>query len=91
MKYLMTIMLIALSINAFSIDKYVVCMEQKLLFDVLRKEIEPRLTRLTRCVNDYMELGYVPLSGLHGTTGGVSNEGASFTFFQSLVWKGKIK
>ena len=52
MKYLMTIMLIALSINAFSMDKYVVCEERE-------------MPKLTACVNDYLDKGYKPLSGLH--------------------------
>ena len=64
MKYLVTITLIALSINAFSMDKYVVCMEKKLLFITVNMQ-SPKLTTLPKCVNDYMEKGYVPLSGLH--------------------------
>ena len=65
MKYLLTITLIALSINAFSMDKYVVCMEHKLLFITVNMQ-SPKLTTLPRCVNDYMEKGYAPLSGLNG-------------------------
>mgnify|MGYP001206141817 CR=1 FL=1 len=86
MKYLITITLIALSINAFSMNKYIVCTEQQVKDNILKTPIEPRLPRLTRCVNDNMEKGYVPLSGLHATP---INNGT--IFFQSLVYKGKKK
>jgi|TARA_R100000030_G_scaffold100345_2_gene93162 hypothetical protein len=51
MKYLLTIFLF-LSINAFTEDdNYVVC---------YKRQIES----LTKCVNDYIDKGYKPLSGL---------------------------
>ena len=67
MKYLMTIMLIAISINAFSMDKYVVCEERK-------------MPKLTACVNDYLDKGYKPLSGLHAV-----DYGSATTYFQALI------
>ena len=70
MKYLMIIMLIALSINAFSMDKYVVCSERK-------------IKELTKCVNDYIDRGYEPKSGLHGFS---RAQGAPF-WFQALIKK----
>ena len=91
MKYLVTITLIALSINVFSMDKYVVCMEQVPESYVVKSLGIGKgvLEVLTDCVNTYMEQGYVPLSGLHGTTARVNN--SHTTFFQSLVYKGKKK
>ena len=86
MKYLVTITLIALSINAFSMDKYIVCTELKVSFNVLETPIQTRLDRITKCVNDNMEKGYVPLSGLHATPINNGN-----IFFQSLVYKGRKK
>ena len=90
MKYLVTITLIALSINAFSMDKYVVCIEQNKFLSITKVKSQDKgkgvLKDLTDCVNNYMEQGYVPLSGLHGTP---VNNGT--TFFQSLVYKGKKK
>ena len=50
MKYLMIIMLIALSINTFTEDdNYVVCSERT-------------IEKLTKCVNDYIDKGYEPKS-----------------------------
>tara|TARA_Y100000591_G_C21726873_1_gene641841 strand:+ start:763 stop:948 length:186 start_codon:yes stop_codon:yes gene_type:complete len=60
-------MLIAISINAFSMDKYVVCEERK-------------MPKLTACVNDYLDKGYKPLSGLHAV--GI---GSATTYFQALI------
>ena len=71
MKYLMTIMLIVLSINTFAKDdNYVVCSERK-------------IKELTKCVNDYIDKGYEPKSGLHGFSRG---QGAPF-WFQALIKK----
>ena len=70
-------------------DKYIVCTELTVSFNVLETPIETRLPRLTKCVNDNMEKGYVPLSGLHATPNGSTDKGS--TFFQSLVYKGKQK
>tara|TARA_B100002019_G_scaffold103123_1_gene88804 strand:+ start:503 stop:715 length:213 start_codon:yes stop_codon:yes gene_type:complete len=68
MKYLMTIMLIALSINTFAKDdNYVIC-EFKRASDV------------AICVNQYIDKGYKPLSGLHAVT---KNELPRF--FQALI------
>ncbi len=68
MKYLITITLTALSINAFTKDdNYVIC-EFKRASDV------------AICVNQYIEKGYKPLSGLHAVT---KNELPRF--FQALI------
>tara|TARA_R100000773_G_C4213878_1_gene112886 strand:- start:1320 stop:1535 length:216 start_codon:yes stop_codon:yes gene_type:complete len=71
MKYLMIIMLIALSINTFTEDdNYVVCSERT-------------IEKLTKCVNDYIDKGYEPKSGLH-----VLYKGTSLPYwFQALIKK----
>ena len=71
MKYLMIIILIALSINTFTEDdNYVVCSERT-------------IEKLTKCVNDYIDKGYAPKSGLHGLTKG---SGLPY-WFQALIKK----
>ena len=73
MKYLFTITLIAISINAFSMDKYVVCEERE-------------MPKLTACVNDYLDKGYKPLSGLHAVTK-MGNGAGIPVYFQALIKK----
>ena len=51
MKYLLSLFLF-LSINVFTADRYVVC-------------ANTTLTVMKKCVNDYLDLGYKTLSGLH--------------------------
>ena len=72
MKYLITIMLIALSISTFAKDdNYVVCQERK-------------MPKLTACVNDYLDKGYKPLSGLHAVT--KTGNGAGIpVYFQAMI------
>ena len=61
MKYLMTILLIALSINTFAKDdNYVVCEDSV-------------LSNLVICVNKQIDKGYRPLSGLHAVTSAKNN------------------
>ena len=68
MKYLVTIMLMASSINIFAKDEnYVVC-EFKKSSDV------------AMCVNQYIDKGYKPLSGLHAVT-----KNDLPRFFQALI------
>ena len=71
MKYLLTITLITLSINAFSTDRYVVCKERK-------------MPKLTACVNDYLDKGYKPLSGLHAVAVNVG-PAVGIHYFQALI------
>jgi hypothetical protein len=71
MKYLITIMLIALSINAFSLldANYVVCEDSI-------------LSKLVICVNKQIDKGYKPLSGLHMTFDKPTNKSY---WFQALL------
>ena len=72
MKYLMTILLIALSINTFAKDdNYVVCEDSV-------------LSNLVICVNKQIDKGYKPLSGLHMTYDGETNKSY---WFQALLRK----
>jgi hypothetical protein len=74
MKYLVISMLITLSFNSFTNvfgpeDKnYVVCYERS-PYDV------------AACANEYIDKGYKPLSGLHGTR----TAEMSVMFFQALI------
>ncbi len=70
MKYLITIMLIVLSINVFTADRYVVCENRK-------------LSVVTKCVNDYLDEGYKTLSGLHAVSKNVSDNAT--LWFQALL------
>ena len=62
MKYLLTITLTVLSINAFSLKdaNYVVCEDSI-------------LSNLVICVNKQIDKGYRPLSGLHAVTSAKNN------------------
>ena len=51
MKYLLTILLF-LSANVFTLDRYVVCDDIKIYV-------------VSKCVNDFLDSGYKTLSGLH--------------------------
>ena len=73
MKYLVTITLIALSINVFTADRYVVCENRK-------------LSVVTKCVNDYLDEGYKTLSGLHAVTT-MDNDLHLPNYFQALLKK----
>lgn len=68
----MTIMLIALSINAFTYgdNAYVVCEDDE-------------LSKVTMCVNAQIEKGYKPLSGLHAVTSAKNN--FKVYWFQALL------
>tara|TARA_B100000674_G_scaffold12214_1_gene9045 strand:+ start:120 stop:287 length:168 start_codon:yes stop_codon:yes gene_type:complete len=54
-------------------DKYVVCQERK-------------MPKLTACVNDYLDKGYKPLSGLHAVTK-MGNGAGIPVYFQALIKK----
>ena len=71
MKYLLTITLTVLSINAFSLKdaNYVVCEDSV-------------LSNLVICVNKQIDKGYKPLSGLHMTYDKPTNKSY---WFQALL------
>tara|TARA_B100001093_G_C26067435_1_gene693049 strand:+ start:320 stop:541 length:222 start_codon:yes stop_codon:yes gene_type:complete len=71
MKYLVTITLIALSINAFTYgdNAYVVCEDDE-------------LNKVTMCVNAQIKKGYKPQSGLHAISDPSTN---NMYWFQALV------
>ena len=59
-----------MSVHTFADDKYVVCSERT-------------IKDLTKCVNDYIDKGYEPKSGLHGFA---REKGTPF-WFQALMKK----
>ncbi len=71
MKYLVTTMLIALSINAFTLldANYIVCANSS-------------LSQLVKCVNAEIDKGYKAQSGLHAVYEG--NENKTY-YFQALI------